>query len=135
MVVVHSLAKDGELVLYAFVVKSAPTTHTFLERKVGEVVHPECRGRGVGYAHLTEREELTPALDGLVYRDDADRDSAVDLLLRHSGLVEEGAGTSADLAVDKCCSFEGELVIYPDVDDVQSEVMLSAKEAYPRSTT
>ena len=45
--------------------------------------------------------------------------------------MEEGAGTSADLAVDKCCSFEGELVI----DDVQSEVMLSAKEAYPRSTT
>ena len=49
--------------------------------------------------------------------------------------MEEGEGTSADLAVDKCCSFEGELVIYPDVDDVQSEVMLSAKEAYPRSTT
>jgi len=49
--------------------------------------------------------------------------------------VEEGASTSADLAVDKCCPFEGELVIYPDVDDVQSEVMLSAKEAYPRSTT
>ena len=49
--------------------------------------------------------------------------------------MEEGAGASADLAVDKCCSFEGELVIYPDVDDVQSEVMLSAKEAYPSTTT
>ena len=121
--------------LYAFVVKSAPTTHTFLERKVGEVVHPECRGRGVGDAHLTEGEKLTSTLNGVVYRDDADRDSAVDLLLSHRRLVEEGAGTSADLAVDKCCSFEGELVIYPDVDDVQSEVMLSAKEAYPRSTT
>ena len=49
--------------------------------------------------------------------------------------MEEGAGASADLAVDKCCFFEGKLVIYPDVDDVQSEVMLSAEEAYPRSTT
>ena len=53
--------------LYAFVVKSAPTTHTFLERKVGEVVHPECRGRGVGDAHLAEGEELTSTLNGLVY--------------------------------------------------------------------
>ena len=67
MVVVHSLAKDSELVLYALVVKTTPTTHTFLERKVGEVVHPECRGRGVGDTHLAEGEELTSTIDGLIY--------------------------------------------------------------------
>jgi len=56
------------------------------------------------------------------------------LSLRHRRLVEEGACASADLAVDEATALEGEVVIHPDIHDVQSEVMLSAEEADTCST-
>ena len=39
-VILDGLAKDVKLVGHAFIIKATATTDTFLQREIGEVVHP-----------------------------------------------------------------------------------------------
>ena len=88
-----------KLVGHAFIIKSTAPTDAFLQREVGEVVHPQGRGGGIGNAHLAEGKELRPTLMGFVDGRYTYRERPMCLFWSHRRFSEEGTSTTADLAV------------------------------------
>ena len=88
-----------KLVGHAFIIKPTAPTDAFLQREVGEVVHPQGRGGGIGNAHLAEGKELHPPLMGFVDGRYPYRERPMRFFLGHRCFSEEGASTPADLAV------------------------------------